>query len=146
MKPLTLAFFLLLATVANAQTVTVTDGDTIHVGGTIYRLWGIDAPELRQKCPDGFPAGLMATAKLFEMIRRPVVCEDRGKDRYARTIGLCRGDGLDLSAEMVRQGWALAFVRYSRDYVDQEREAREAKRGLHEHDCIPPWEWRAHSK
>ena len=41
----------LLSLPAAAQTVT--DGDTIKQGGVIYRLWGIDAPELRQAWPDG---------------------------------------------------------------------------------------------
>ena len=50
------AFVLPVAT----QTV-VTDGDTIKFGGTIYRLWGIDAPETHQSCPDGWPAGRIAT-------------------------------------------------------------------------------------
>ena len=36
-----------------AAAQTVTDGDTIKQGGVIYRLWGIDAPELRQAWPDG---------------------------------------------------------------------------------------------
>jgi endonuclease YncB( thermonuclease family) len=29
---------------------TVTDGDTIHVGSAIMRLFGIDAPEAAQRC------------------------------------------------------------------------------------------------
>ena len=41
----------LLSLPAAAQTVT--DGDTIKQGGVIYRLWGIDAPEMRQEWPDG---------------------------------------------------------------------------------------------
>jgi hypothetical protein len=39
-------------------------------------------------------------------------------------------------------GWALAFVRYSSDYVDQEQEARLAKRGMRAGSFQPPWEWR----
>jgi endonuclease YncB( thermonuclease family) len=34
---------------------TITDGDTLKQGGMIYRLWGIDAPEAKQICPDGTP-------------------------------------------------------------------------------------------
>jgi len=41
---------------AEAQAVHVTDGDTIKLNGTTYRLWGIDAPETKQWCGD-YPAG-----------------------------------------------------------------------------------------
>ncbi len=51
----------LLATSAAAQHATVTDGDTIKVADTIYRLWGIDAAESKQLCADGWPAGRAAT-------------------------------------------------------------------------------------
>jgi endonuclease YncB( thermonuclease family) len=43
---------------------------------------------------------------------------------------------------MVRDGWAMAFVRYSRDYVVEEKEARDARRGLWIGTFSPPWEWR----
>jgi endonuclease YncB( thermonuclease family) len=74
---------------------------------------------------------------------RDITCEDRGQDRYGRTIGLCRADGDDLSAAMVRLGMAWAFVRYSRDYVELEERARAAGLGVHAHACQLAWEWRA---
>ena len=42
---------------------TITDGDTLKMGGATFRLWGIDAPEAKQECPDGWPAGRMATTR-----------------------------------------------------------------------------------
>jgi hypothetical protein len=50
---------LLFALPASAQTVV--DGDTIKLAGTTYRLWGIDAPESKQSCAAGWPAGQEAT-------------------------------------------------------------------------------------
>ncbi|HYX03744.1 MAG TPA: hypothetical protein VE963_16745 [Reyranella sp.] len=44
---------------------------------------------------------------------------------------------------MVRAGLALAFVRYSADYVTDEAMAKAAKLGVHAHPCDPPWQWRA---
>ena len=42
---------LLLATQAIAQSgVRIVDGDTIEIGQTTYRLFGIDAPEHGQRC------------------------------------------------------------------------------------------------
>jgi len=49
---------------------------------------------------------------------RTITCEPRTKDRYGRTVALCRADGVDIESEMVRAGMALAFVRYSRDYAE----------------------------
>src|SRR5215471_14166455 len=93
---------------------TITDGDTIKHGGVTYRLWGIDAPESAQTCTDGWPAGSLATTRLKALTAgRPVICDDRGRDRYGRTIARCTVAGADLGAIMVREGVAWAFVRYS---------------------------------
>jgi endonuclease YncB( thermonuclease family) len=73
-----------------------------------------------------------------------VICEDRGHDRYGRMIGLCRADGEDISAAMVRAGMAWAYVEYSRDYVKQEAAAKADRIGVHAHGCQPAWEWRTH--
>ena len=37
---------------------------------------------------------------------------------------------------------ALAYRRYSTDYVGQEQAAREAKRGLWLGEFVKPWQWR----
>jgi endonuclease YncB( thermonuclease family) len=135
------AIALVLAGSARAQTVT--DGDTIKLNHTTYRLWGVDAPESKQWCGD-YPAGVQATATLQKLMRgKTITCEDRGGDRYGRRIGLCRADGDDLGAAMVRLGYAWAFVRYSRDYVAEEAEARAERLGVHAHPCQPAWQWRA---
>lgn len=128
---------------AFARCEGVCDGDTLHLGGVAYRLWGIDAPELHQICPDGWPAGVKATETIAELMRgKQITCEGRGHDRYGRTIALCRADGQDIGAAMVRVGMAWAFVRYSSDYVGIEAEASRAGLGIHAHNCLPAWEWR----
>lgn len=133
---------LLLAFPAAAQTVT--DGDTIKLNGSTYRLWGIDAPETKQWCGD-YPAGVLAAATLETLMkgRGPVVCEQKDTDRYGRTVALCRVDGRDLGKSMVQLGMAWAFTRYSQDYVEQEELARKDRLGVHAHDCVQAWDWRA---
>jgi endonuclease YncB( thermonuclease family) len=132
----------LLAAPAVAQTVT--DGDTLKQGGVTYRLWGIDAPEAKQVCPDGWPAGSLATTRLQALIAgRSIVCQEKDRDRYGRIVAICRASGEDLGAIMVREGLAWAFTRYSADYVDEEARANFERLGVHAHGCIPAWEWRA---
>lgn len=143
MRALIVLSAILIAAPAAAQ-VSVTDGDTIKLGGMTYRLWGIDAPESMQVCADGWHAGAAATRKLESLVKeRAVVCEVRDRDRYGRTVGLCRtGDG-DLGAAMVRAGMAWAFTRYSSDYVADEKVALVVRAGVHAHPCEKAWEWRA---
>lgn len=124
--------------------VTVTDGDSLEINGERIRLFGIDAPEFDQACRDGWPAGVEATTYLAKLIEgRTVECRLIERDRYGRSVSICYADGDDLSAAMVSAGMALAFVRFSRQYVDAERRAAAKGRGLHAHDCLPAWKWRA---
>ena len=74
---------------------------------------------------------------------KAIDCEGRGTDPDGLNIGLCRANGADLGATMVRLGMAWAFVQYSRDYVEQETKAKADKLGVHAHQCAPAWEWRA---
>ena len=78
--------------------------------------------------------------------RQKVECESRGTERYGRTLALCKVGGRDIGAEMVAEGMAWAFVRYSRDYALQEGEARAANIGVHAHGCEPAWEWRSRQR
>ena len=132
---------------APAAAQTVTDGDTFKIDGVAYRIWGIDAAETKQLCADGWPAGRAATTYMRELVHgRSVACEYKTKDRYGRTVALCRADGEDLGAAMVRAGMAWAFVRYSRDYMELEAAAKSARLGVHAHDCLAAWEWRARER
>ena len=104
-------------------------------------------PESHQSCADDWPAGQTATEHLRALIRnRQVSCEPRTLDRYGRTVAICHADGRDLGADMVADGHAWAFVRYSRDYVDEEREAAAVRAGIHGHTCQPAWQWRAEKR
>ena len=69
------------------------------------------------------------------------------KDRYGRVVGRVFVDGLDVNAEMVRNGHAWVYRQYAKDesLFALEDEARAAKRGLwalSEADNMPPWDWR----
>lgn len=69
-----------------------------------------------------------------------------GQDRYGRTLGTLEIDGQDVNRQMVLDGLAWHYTRYSDDerLAAAEREARAAGRGLwRDPRPVPPWEWRA---
>ncbi len=144
------ALIALFASPIHAETLSgharVVDGDTLAVSGQRVRLNGIDAPETRQTCArDGrqWACGKASTQAMRTLVgQNPVRCEISGRDRYGRAIGTCFVNGRDLQQELVRQGLALAYRKYSTLYVPDEDEAREAERGLWSGSFVEPWRWR----
>ena len=125
---------------------SVTDGDTLRIGVDRVRLHGIDAPESKQTCRAGgepWRCGASATRALCERIAgRPVECAERDRDRYGRVVAVCRVAGTDVNAWMVEQGWAVAYRKYSTDYVSHERAAKAARRGMWRGEFAVPSRWR----
>ena len=108
---------------------SVIDGDTIEIHGLRIRLFGIDAPESSQLCRrptgDRWRCGQQASFALADRIgRAPVSCQPRDLDRYGRVVGVCFKGSEDLNRWMVANGWAVAYKRYSVDYVAGETAAR----------------------
>jgi endonuclease YncB( thermonuclease family) len=128
----------------------VVDGDSLEIGGDRVRLFGIDAPEGRQDCRrngQAWRCGEDAAAKLRSLVQGATLrCMPRDTDEYGRSVSVCKNGSTDINAEMVRAGFALAYRRYSNDYVDEENEARKAKRGLWAGEFTPPWDWRRESR
>jgi endonuclease YncB( thermonuclease family) len=142
---------LLISFPAQAQQIagqaSVIDGDTIEISGQRIRLHGIDAPESRQTCQDAagrdYRCGRKAAFALADWIGRATVsCEPRDTDRYGRVVAVCRARGADINRMLVRQGWAVVYREYSRDYVSDELFARQARAGMWAGAFIPPSEWR----
>lgn len=127
---------------AGAQVVI--DGDTIKLDGITYELYGIDAPEPRHICVDGWPAGREAEGYLGKLIDgKKITCIRLSRNRDGDSVAICKADGVDLGAAMVTGGYAFAFVPYSARYISQEDAAVSARRGVHAHHCLSPWKWRA---
>lgn len=130
-----------LATGALAE-VRVLDGDTFEMGGVIYRLNGIDAPEHGQRCGE-WDCGSAATRQLAELLGEAVVtCDPIETDAYGRVIATCFADGRDLSAEMIDKGMAWAFVTYSEAYLPDELVSKDKAEGVYSGDFQPPWAFR----
>lgn len=121
-------------------------GDTLEVGGTRVRLYGIAAPAWRQTCTAGgreWRCGEEATFALaYETAEHWVRCEDRGHDADGALLAVCHVGPYDLNARMVRQGWAVADPRQTTAYAGEEAEARRAGAGLWRGEFTLPWEWR----
>jgi endonuclease YncB( thermonuclease family) len=128
----------------------VIDGDTIVVADKLVRLHGIDAPELDQTFwwrGQQIVCGTMSLAALEALIAGVKVrCEVVERDRHGRLVAkVFSPNGVDIGRRLVSAGWAVAYRRYSKDYVDAEAEARKARRGMWRGTFVKPWEWRASS-
>lgn len=130
----------LVVGIADGDTVTVLDPD--RQAQIRVRLAEIDTPERGQ--PWGSRARQALAAKVF---RRQVRVASRGEDRYGRTLARLYVGDRDINREMVREGHAWVYRRYSSDaaLLEDERGAREGRRGLWslpDAGRVPPWEWR----
>lgn len=126
----------------SGKVVSIHDGDTITVlqgkQQVKVRLFGIDAPELKQ------PYGKKSKQFLANLIAGEAVeVEENGKDKYKRVLGVVYYNGQDINAQMVSSGYAWAFVKYSKDYVKHQEYAVSKKFGLwSDKEPIAPWEFR----
>lgn len=139
----------LLAMVASADTVTgrvvgISDGDTLTVlverAQVRVRLVEIDAPEKSQAF------GNRSKQSLSDMcFGRDAQIEEKGRDRYGRTLGRVFCNGIDANAEQIRQGMAWVYDNYVTDHslYRLQHKSKAAKRGLWaDPSPVPPWEWR----
>ena len=134
----------------------VTDGDTIIINDIRIRFTGSDAPESyffgkTQTCLDAngieWECGNAATLKLKQLINNQIVrCTDEGQDRYGRTLGICYVDEVDLQAEMVKSGMAIAYLRYSRRYENEQNYAKKVKAGMWAGEFKEPEVWRSENR
>lgn len=148
---LALGFALAIAAPAAAEffegrVVKIVDGDTIEVlvGNQLrrVRLSGIDTPERGQPWADKARQAL--SRRVFG---KEVRVNDVGTDRYDRTVGEVYADNVCVGCELVREGNAWVYRKYTDDPVlyELEAQARAAHRGLWslpEAQRVPPWQWR----
>lgn len=124
----------------------VVDGDTIVIRGAYIRLNGIDAPETKQSCEANgraYPCGQQATEALIAFLAgRPTECTEVTKDRYQRIVARCQAESIDVGNWMVEHGWAIAYRKYSTEYVEAEQRAHIQKIGIWAGTFVQPEEWR----
>tara|TARA_B100000941_G_scaffold251059_1_gene197568 strand:- start:15 stop:518 length:504 start_codon:yes stop_codon:yes gene_type:complete len=136
----------------------IIDGDTVHINSKKIRLEGIDAPEIKQQCKKpslkisaiiglqinkNYSCGVTAKIKLIDKINNSKIkCISSSKDRYNRFLATCYKNRINLNKWMVRNGYAVAYKRYSKDYMRDEEYAKKNKLGLWEGTFIMPEKWR----
>lgn len=140
-------FFILCGQALAKPMVAVIDGDTIHIGQKKYRFSGIDAPEIKQTCQkDGvvIMCGVIAKDALQNKINnREVSCKDEEIDRYQRIVAECFIGEESLSKYLVRNGYAVAYRKYSNKFIEDEEYAKQNKLGLWSMTFEYPWDYRA---
>lgn len=133
----------------------ISDGDTIAVkeikketlvGNLIkIRLYGIDAPEIKQDY------GYESKKKLIELIRdKNINIKEINKDKYGRVVGIVYLNGKNINEEMVKGGHAWWYREYDKNnkiLEKYEMEAKKNKIGLFaKKGYIEPWKFRKKTK
>ena len=140
------ALILVIGQNASSKTVSVIDGDTIKIGGEKIRFSGIDAPELNQNCiknNEKISCGILAKEALIKKIGDKIPkCINEGKDFYKRTLAECFINGESLSSFLVRSGYAFAYRKYSKKFIDDEDFAKANKNGMWAMKFKYPWDFR----
>ena len=125
---------------------SVIDGDTIEIHGQRIGLYGIDAPENAQTCAVSgkeVRCGQQAAQALADRIGRQIVtCDSKDRDQHGLVVAVCSAGGDELNGWMVSQGMALAYRRFSNDYVRREKKAAKEKAGIWRGYFVKPWDWR----
>ena len=137
-------------TIMTGTVVGIMDGDTFKLltkdSITVkVRLANIDCPEKKQ--------AYATKAKKFvseAIFSENVTIQVLKKDRYRRLIAnVFYGDSINLNHQLVKNGLAWHYVKYSKDTVLQQIEnyAKNEKLGLwQDANAISPWQWRANKK
>jgi endonuclease YncB( thermonuclease family) len=125
------------------------ESDVLGIAGTVMSLWGIEGPLKIQSCLlDNRDWGCGAVAhRELEIIldQGPATCtrmEDNSFRGRAIVFARCIVNELDVGAEMVRRGMAMAYPPQSDEYSALQAEAEAADAGLWKAEIFePPWVW-----
>lgn len=125
---------------------SVHDGDSFTLSdGQAVRLWGVDAPELKQAHG---PDSRDALTRLLSS--GPVKLVPHGFDRYKRALVEVSVNGSDVGTQLVRNGDAWHYEKFApkrNDLAKAQAEAKANKAGLwSDPSPVAPWNFRAKEK
>lgn len=129
----------------SAKVIGIKDGDTIEIlfneVPIIIRLEHIDCPEKKQ--PYGKKAKQLVSNLVFG--KKVKILSKGKKDRWGRLIAVVKIKETNLNKELVKNGLAMHFKKYSKDqsYDLIERKAKKNKIGMwSQPKVIAPWVYR----
>lgn len=148
--------------VAIPSAADIVDGDTFRVGDVSLRLWGIDAPEMKQVCRDRqaapYDCGAVARQGLSSLIAgrlltcaKPNAAAGQLRESFGRPLVACwiqeNGRRIDIAERMAADGLALVFTDNGVEKTSSQTRlaAEEAERrhiGIHAGTFIHPELWR----
>ena len=138
--------FFLTSYAVKSDSLKITDGDTIILNGKKIRFSGIDTPELQQTCTLNGAinyCGVNAKELLIKKIgNNKVYCIKEGRDQYKRILAECFVNNESLSSYLVKSGYAFAYRRYSKKFIEDEDYARVNKKGMWSMIFEYPWDYR----
>lgn len=125
----------------------VVSGDTLNINGHLFRLYGIDAPELNQSCADGsgraYSCGRQAAAWLSSWLQdNTLECKVMQQDKNGNMAGTCSLGAYDIGAALVNAGWAVAYAKHTDIYIPYQQQAESNGSGLWQGEFYMPWDWR----
>ena len=156
-----LIFFLFIFSPVKGNTIfsgfpVIIDGDTVKINNYKIRLFGIDATEKKQFCEkpyfnliifsfkEKYPCGKVSADALKEFVKEEIVlCKvKKKKDFFKRYLGTCYKNEENINSWLVRNGYALAYKKYSKKYLLDEQYAKKNKLGLWKGTFMRPEKWR----
>lgn len=127
----------------------VVSGSILVLDGIRIKLFGIDAPDPTQTCENRYGNSYICGKEAIIWMRnwlnhKNVSCRIISRIENNRTTGICFSDDgkYDVAAAVVSAGWAVAYTEHTQIYVEYERQAAQAHRGLWNGRFYKPWDWR----
>ena len=133
------------AEIIRGKVIKIADGDTLTLltdsdKKIRIRLAGIDTPERKQ------PFGNTAKNALAKLVfQKKILIETQTKDRYGRIVGTVFLDNQNVNNELIRQGMAWVYKKYTNNKTlyELENKAKTKMVGLWaDENPIAPWDWR----
>ncbi len=129
--------------------IKVVDGDTFQVNNDRYRLWGIDAFEMKQQCFDQnnslYACGINSKEALSDIFAsaKDIHCQDINTGRHGRSVVKCKIDGTSLGSLLVSSGWVMDYEKYSGGaFSKAQDQAKASKAGAWDGCFVKPWDYR----